>query len=358
MALLANICVGLAAFIYLVPLQILMHEANRKSADQTGSVWAAIFLLLPLGLLLAVALLGATARGGFDWLPIRRGPQYLVVLVAAVALTVVLFFSFAARIEHPNHLPWVSRPFHLWAVYVFPLVVMAFVVVAVNPSLQAGMPPWLARGPIAVVLALSLLAGAGLLGELMVRIQIRQEARAQRAMEDEKRRDRMVLERVQSLDAQRDLVELLGHSSRHEDPEIRSVTLAKVQAHPDLTPALAAVLRGHWPRQALIYLDACDVPDRQALAEPVRDAIGVLTKDAQDAVARTHTFHADQFDWIVRDMLAVADKYSDLGIDYVPAIREYRRALDTERTREVHFNARATLDRWLAARAPVEGAAR
>src|SRR5689334_21938208 len=105
MKILGNICVGLAGFLYLVPLQLMMSEVGRKRNDG-GAVWGSIFVLAPLWILLTIAFLCVTARGGLDGFKLPRGPQYLLALVSGVALAVVTFFSVMGKVEHPNHLPW------------------------------------------------------------------------------------------------------------------------------------------------------------------------------------------------------------------------------------------------------------
>ncbi|MEI9863514.1 MAG: hypothetical protein WDN00_02960 [Limisphaerales bacterium] len=63
----------------------------------------------------------------------------------------------------------------------------------------------------------------------------------------------------------------------------------------------------------------------KTLAEPVGTGMFVLAKAARDSVKETHTFYAEQFDWDTRIMLSVADKFHGRGVDYLPAIREFRR---------------------------------
>jgi hypothetical protein len=349
MTILGNICLALAALIYALPLQLLMHDVAHKKNDG-GGVWGAIILLAPLGILLVIAMMLATARGGFDWLPIRRGPQYLLVFASGVAIAVLLFFSFMGKLEHPNHLPLAARPFLNWAVYVFPLLLMAFAFLTLNPSLGSKIPVLAYRVPIAIIGVASLLACAGMIAQWIAYNQQQQIARMERAVADGNERDRGILERVQSLNPTNDFPELLGFANRFENETIRKVAIQKARSHPQFDAELAKVLQNGWAEKGLVYLDACDVsePERKALAEPVRAAILVLAADARDAIERTHTFYADQFDWNTRIILSMADKFQGAGVDYAPAIREFRAALDAPRGKDFNFNARRPLDAWLA----------
>jgi hypothetical protein len=91
---LGNICLSLAGAIYLLPLQHLLLEYSRKKDDGGGAI-AALIILTPMWLLLLAALLVATAKGGFDGIPVRRSFLPALVIAATLALAVVTFVSFA-----------------------------------------------------------------------------------------------------------------------------------------------------------------------------------------------------------------------------------------------------------------------
>jgi len=349
MQLIGNIILSLAAFLYVLPLQLLMHDTGRRR-DDGGALWGAIFLFVPLWSLLTIALLLATSRGGFDWLPMNRGPQYLLVFLSGVALLVVTLFSFLGKVEHASQLPWAAHMFRVWAAYVFPLLAMMFAFLVLNPAVGTKVPALVYRTPFAIISVASLLACGGMIVQWIIFSQQQQLARVERAIEQDNERDRNILAEVNAMNTTNDFARLLGFANRFENEKIRQLAIEKALGHPQFMTALADVLNNYYAEKGLVYLDACDVSegDMKTLAEPVRAAIVVLTKDAQDSVERTHTFYAEQFDWNTRIILSVADKFHGRGVDYVPAIREFRAALDAPRGKDFNFNARPTLDAWLA----------
>ena len=130
MTILGNILLGLAALIYLVPLQFVLHDTSPKRNDGGGLLWAAIFLMVPLWFLLASALATATAKGGLDWTGRERALRYLLMLVCCLALMVVSGFSFVGKFEPPAQMPAISRSFAGWGVQLFPLITIAFCLLA------------------------------------------------------------------------------------------------------------------------------------------------------------------------------------------------------------------------------------
>lgn len=347
MQILGNLLLALAGLLYVVPLQWVLAEAGRRRARDGGAVWGALFILGPLWLLLGAALLISVGRGGLDPLPLGRGSQYALAGAAAVALAVVSFFSVMRRFEAPSQLPRATRPWGGWGVHVVTLVALGFAFLSVNPDLAKGIPAPARQLPFLVVSAAGLLTGLALVGEALLRSQQRDLARLEQRAAETSKRDRDILDRLETLNPTDHFPELLGFSNRFETPRIREVALAKARQHPDFNAGLRRVLEGGWAEKGLVYLDACETPP-PGLADAVRQAIVVLTEDARRQVDRTHTFYAEQFDWNTRLVLSVADKYAGQGVDFVPAITEFRHALDSPRTREVVLHARRPLDDWLA----------
>jgi hypothetical protein len=287
MTLAGNICLGLAFVVHLTALPFVLNDGSgRASAD--GIVVSAVLVLIPLWLLIAAALCIGTARGALDWIAVGRGAQLIVVVVSCAALLAVCATSVVGKVAPRSEVPWAARPFAKWGVHVLPLVAIAFGLCAINLAPDSSFPAVIYRLPFAVVVGAAWLAGVGLLGQWVADLQHRAAGR------------------VRSLDPETDVPELL------------------------------------------IYVDACDVADPEALAEPVRQAILRTAERVHDLVRREHSLQPDSFDSKTRLVLSAATKFRGRGVDYVPAIRKLRAALNEPRSQPVHFTAADTLDRWLA----------
>lgn len=349
MQIFGNILIGLASFIYLLPLQLLLGAARRATRNDGGALWGAIFVFLPLWLLLTLALSVATARGGLDWLPVKRGGQHALVILAGLALLATSLFAFLGRVEHVSQLPVVSRPFLAWADLALPLITIVFLVLTLNASIGTSVPVLAYRVPFAILAGLSLLHGVALFGEWFLRAQQSQVARMNEEAVFYARAARTMLERLKTLDPEKDLAELLD-ASGHSNPEIHAVVMAKLGAHPDLRGGIASVLRSWRADAAFSYLAAVDISaeERAALAPAVVDGIGQMTRAFDDDIARSTHFRADDFDPRTRRIITTADRFAGLGLDYAPALRELRRVFDAKEAANVQLNARGMLDAWLA----------
>jgi hypothetical protein len=346
---LGNICVGIALLIFLVPLQLMVREPAARGGDGGGGIiWGSIFVLVPLWFLLTVALCAATARGALDWLTRVRALQYLVVLAACVAMAVVTFFSMALKHEPMSQVPGAARPFLGWAVLVFPPIVMGFCVLALDPGLASAVPAPTYRIPAALVGAACLLASGGLLWQWFSFTQQEAAARVERMVARDTERDREMLAEVERLDPVKELGRLLDKTGPFESPAIRELAVKKARSHPSFSAELAAMLQNEWCIETLTFLEANDPPEAAALAEPARVAMLRVAKKVRKDMEEAHHLYDDSFDSHARRVMAVADRLRGHGVDYSPAIREFRAALDTPRSQKIDPSCRRALDQWLA----------
>ncbi|MFT3916895.1 MAG: hypothetical protein QM704_23270 [Anaeromyxobacteraceae bacterium] len=112
------------------------------------------------------------------------------------------------------------------------------------------------------------------------------------------------------------------------------------------------MLRGGLAEKGLVWIDAVEVADPAAVAPAARDAILVLAASARREREGAHFLRGDELDGDTRLAVSAAERLSGRGVDFAPALRELRAAMDAPRPAQpVRMRAADTLDRWLAAHA-------
>jgi hypothetical protein len=344
-----NLGIGLAVLLYAIPLPMIIVAPPTHDGGQSEA-WGLIFLLLLLWFCLAVALCVSAGSGGLDWLAIGRGSQYALALVTCLAMAMVTAMSGLLRHETADQIPWAMRPLvpFAWAMWVFPLAIAIFSLLTINPALGADVPRLLLRAPLGLVGGMSLAVSIGMLGQWFVSSQEKQAARVDAMVNESSERTKRQMEEVRALDANTQLNQMLGYTNRYHDEALRELALQKIRAVPDLEEQLAFGLRSPWYEYVLIFLDAADPPDGKPLAEPARDAFLAVVDNVRTTLRSPATVHPDSFDFQARLVLSVAEKFRAFGVDYAPAIRAFRTALDDPHDPKVKFNCAADLDAWLA----------
>lgn len=344
MLIFGNLCLCLAALIYLVPWQLVLNEVPRGPDAGMGMFWGTVIIGLPLGLLLTFGWAAVVARDGMQWLTQARALQYLAVLTGGMAVTVVIGLAAAMRTE--PQIPWAIRPFVPYAAWVLPPLLIATGIFVLNAGSSAMLVTASRIGWVAAVGA-SLLVCGGLLVELAQSRIARADARVQEEIAFQNKRDDDIYAEVQQMTAERDLARLLNHSNLWETARIRELALRKLADHPDLTAAVERELREGSAYEAIIYLQGNDPPDPARLAAPLAVAIERIAAQLANDISHTHTLYPEQGEPEVMRILDVVARFQSYGVDYRPALQKLRRALDDPRPNQVRLLARERLDRAL-----------
>ncbi len=342
-----NVGLSIALLAYvLMLLSLLTGDIQRGGGAYYAAVLAPIFWIA-----LSIAFGSAISTGGMDWLTSSRGTQVALVLAAVFSIGLVAFFCLAIWNEPPSQIPKTMVGLRYWPLFVLPFFALLGAFFAINGGLA---PTYLWRAPLLFSGGVALLAGAGLLMELLVSMQQRQWQRIEQMRERQSSRDRTIMAEVQARDTVQDFGRLLQFTNRYETPSIQALALQKALAHPDFTNQLAACLRNRWSGEALYFVDAHDPPDPHAIAEPLRDAILLMAARVRERMRTEDNMFDGTFDSDAQRILNAADRLAVQGVDYMPAIREYRAALDEPRQARhgaVKPPCRASIDQWLAAHA-------
>lgn len=344
MLIFGNLCLCLAALIYLVPWQLVLNEVQRGPDAGMGMFWGTVIIALPLGLLLTFGWAAVVARDGMQWLTQARALQYLAVLTGGMAVTVVIGLAAAMRTE--PQIPWAIRPFVPHAAWVLPPLLIATGIFVLNAGSSA-MLVTASRIGWAAAAGTSLLVCGGLLIQLAQSQAARADARVQEEIAFQNKRDDDIYAEVLQMTAERDLARLLNHSNVWETARIRELALRKLADHPDLAAAIERELRAGAAYEAIIYLQGNDPPDPARLAAPVAVAIERIAAQLANDISHTHTLYPEQGEPEVMRILDVVARFHSYGVDYRPALQKLRRALDDPRPNQVRLLARERLDRAL-----------
>src|ERR1700722_13782382 len=158
---LANIAIGIAAFLYAVPLQMTASPGPMRGEVAMGWAFGLEVILLGIWVCLGFALAVATAGGGLDWLGPGRGAQFGILPASCIAMLALTWLSGILR-EEPAQAPWAERPFLTWAMYAFPPLIAIVAMLMVNPRLSASLPSLLVRVPLSAIAGASLLVVVGM----------------------------------------------------------------------------------------------------------------------------------------------------------------------------------------------------
>lgn len=312
-----------------------------------GHAFALLFAYAAVAIGLCIATALVLWKGGFDWITEKATWRTSLVISGLIAL---LIFSFFAAMINGGGAPWIMRVLgkytFVWALP--PLLLASFVLV--NTSLQNIVPAavwqWALKGVVLISAASCVL----MLGEWLVNIPIEAAQYAEMRNEEDARRQQEFLAQIEQNNPKTEMVLILVFTTKYHDKAVREAALAKIKSNPEWQQYLVSRLQTPWASEVFPFLADNDVEDRRLFAEPIKAGILMMAEKFEDSMERTHTFYDGQFYSETEAILQTIAKFEDLGVDYAPAVRKLRKALDTPlQSYQQAANLRCipVLDSWL-----------
>jgi len=351
MTILANIVLALAAALYFLILSAAYGKAPSNSGDAAGgyAMSMLIFFLVVTGLMaLVAAVIGW--KGSFGWVHPSPLARFSIVVVGLLAIAGVAALSAALRFEPLSQQPLAIRYLSGFGPAVLPLFLLFGAAVLLNEPLRNALPALAYKAPLGLAFWLSLLAAGVGLFEWMAASQRNAAERITEIRSNEDRYHAMHLQDIEAADPMTNLVALLVFTGKYHSPDVREKALAKIKSNPDWQAELIRILDTWLYDQAFTFLEDNAVDDPALFPEAVNKGLLQMAADIRKRISQAPHLRADEYDWIVKRGLAVANKFQGLGVDFLPAVREIRAALDEppqSHLKKVKYNCARDLDQWL-----------
>ena len=327
-----NICVAVAAFIYALPLQVLLHELSHKRNDHGQGTLVGIFLLVPMWLLLLAALCCTIASGTFDGLRFSRGWLYTLGIGAILSMLALSFMCF----EFPNHPNFWTRFVGRVPVYVFSAATLLVVALSLNPSFSASIPlvpiirVWYVCAGLSLLLCGGYVAHRFLLGGLIQRVGAVAYRFGQRGPSDQD-----ILNQLGTLRPVEDFEALLRRGGPHESRSVREAAAGRLRTHPQFIETLAGQLNSRYPEYALEFVQAAmfSPAEQTQLAPSVRAGLERYIADIPPPNYMTSERRGQLLKWGHKAFPTIIEKFSATGVDFTKIMPAFEHALRPDDTR-------------------------
>ncbi len=326
-----NVCVTLAALVFLLPLQRLLWTYASKHVNDDHWVTPALLILSPLWLLLMGALLCVTASGGFDWLRLGRPALHALTVAASVSLALVSFVFIALYIR-PGFTP---RFLYTPAIYLIPLATGLLVILTINQRLAAGIPIQWLRWPWTIFTALSLAGCVAFFGHRLVNTGFGGMAAFAHRLRQARDTTPDHLASIAALDPQRDFAALLKYARAVEHQAVREAATARLRRNPACIDTIAAVLESRQPENALEFLHGATLsPEEQKrLARPARTALEHFIEEIPAPNYMSPERRKQLLRWGRKTFPVIIGKFPGTDVDFTQIVPKLEHALRPDDTR-------------------------
>ena len=317
-----NLCVVIATLIFLFPLQHLLSYYASQEVSHNQWVTPALFILIPVWLLLMGALLCVTASGGFDWLRMGRPTRYAFTVAATLALAVVTFV-FVGLYIRPGFTP---RGLYSPVIFLVHFATGLLVLLSLNQKLLPGIPLQWLRWPWTIFAALSLVACVGFFGTWIIRVGVGGVAEIVYRVSHPGPSEQERLVKISTTDPEEHFEELLWQANRHASRDVREAATARLRSHPEFLEILAAVLETGHVEPAVGFLHSATLTPTELtrLARPARKAMERWVDRIPAPNYTTEKRLKELRRWGTEMFRVVPEKFASIGVDFAPVIQDFK----------------------------------
>ncbi|MCC6411823.1 MAG: hypothetical protein IT270_09190 [Saprospiraceae bacterium] len=339
-----NLMLGIAALLYSVLLFSLYSRPAPGGDASVGHAYAIVFGNLLLLGCFAAATIAIGMSGGFQWVGGSGGSRFLKVTLGLLFIVLVLAVSAMGQNEGPSWL----RLIFMFGAFVLPAVVILACATLLNEGLRENLPTHFAQWSLKGTAGLGALMVAGfLLQQTASRLSatFRHLNRDPNELSDF---EQGILQNIENCDLQKDMIFLMVHTDRNRNPIVREKAIAKVKTRPDWQEELVRRLDTGWAEDVFTFLASNEVDDKSLFPEAVRKGILQQSTIIRERIRQGGSFRGVGFDGAVRNVLTTVEKYVGMGVDFRPAIKTLRDALNgPPEAKEATAASKKALDNWL-----------
>ncbi|MEZ4848897.1 MAG: hypothetical protein R3B93_09845 [Bacteroidia bacterium] len=335
----------------------IINISEPKTSGEAGMAYGLSIVVLGVGLAVSslVLTIAIANKNGFDWV---AGPRTLILGIGWACFVAATFSCVVFRWEwHPGDFPSFLRWFSLAYGQVWiPLLALVPCYVLLNAELRASVSPNLFKIPIIFGFAISALIVSGLLYSWMNASMKKQKAYIEKLEKEDNQRIQEQLSQIADYQPGVDRVtKILRLTGSYQHDSVRFPALAKMKENPDWEAQLIELLDDeHHFMDVYSFISGNKVDHRELFFDPLNRSILRLADRIREDITNANNLQTWTFEWSYLDRLlrGIDTQFSDLSMDFRPAIQQLKEAFDTprpEQFKNVRFDEEITVKNWLKA---------
>lgn len=347
-----NLFLGIATLIFLALFNMMFLQRVPRSGDGLmGYAWGIIIGFFAFFVCMAIVAAAIGAKGGFAWVGATGSSRFLLVS-AGVFLTVL--GAGMAGITRGDAGGWGLIPLRILSTFT-PALIPALLIVGsailLNDGLLKSVPAPVYQWSLMGAAVLGLFAVSAGVFSFVIQEADNRARRIKSNIDFEDSNQQRMLNEIDTCDLSKNMVFILVFTDANQSPQVRERAVAKVKTRPDWQEELVRRLQNDWAPESFNFLASNEVDDKSLFPEAVRQGVLIQARLIRESIrASSHPshFYPGRFSWEVERVLRTVDRFEGLGVDFLPAVKELRAALDERSEYEKpKFQAASVLDKWI-----------
>ena len=351
MTFIGNIFIAIATLISFALVSALFGKEPPRGGDAVvGYTWGIIYLNIAFLVCMCIVTFIIGYKGGFTWISPNRLTRLILITIGFLSAIITTALSGLFKYEN-GPVPALLKFFSGFVPILIPLLLLIVAFILLNRQLQISVPVAVYKWPLLIILVTGIV-GVAAAAQGYVKDSIRnQQARVAEMIKQQDANHQRLLEDIDSCDVSKNIVFILVLTDANHDKDVKEKAVAKIKTNPQWQQELLVKLQNDWAPQVFTFLASNAVDDPKLFAAPVKEGVLIQAKLIRESIRRSSHpshFYPELFLWEVDRVLRTVDKFSNMGVDYRPAVKELRAALD-ERSdyKKPELKCTSLLDDWI-----------
>ena len=350
MSIIGNIILGIAALILFSLVNSFYNKPMPGGDAGVGYAWGIIILNLGFVLCMGIVALIIGYKGGFEWVSPAKSTRILYVTVSVLAA--LIFAGLAGLFKgESGHMAGPARFLVGLSYLVIPILMILISTILLNDNLKTSIPIAIYKWPSVFVAGVSLLGLTSLVLAQVISSAKNQAAAIESRKNGMDENDLRILAEIDTCDVINSVGSILIFTGDNQPAKIQNAAVAKIKTNPDWEKNLLTYFETDWAPEVFQFLASNDVDNPTLFEEPVQKGIYIQANLVRERIRRcSHPshFYPGMFDWDIARVIRTVDKFQSREVDYLPAMKELRAAMDEpSELDKPNFRAAEMLDKWI-----------
>ena len=350
MSIIGNIILGIAALILFSLVNSFYNKPMPGGDAGVGYAWGIIILNLGFVLCMGIVALIIGYKGGFEWVSPAKSTRILYVTVSVLAA--LIFAGLAGLFKgESGHMAGPARFLVGLSYLVIPILMILISTILLNDNLKTSIPIAIYKWPSVFVAGVSLLGLTSLVLAQVISSAKNQAAAIESRKNGMDENDLRILAEIDTCDVINSVGSILIFTGDNQPAKIQNAAVAKIKTNPDWEKNLLTYFETDWAPEVFQFLASNDVDNPTLFEEPVQKGIYIQANLVRERIRRcSHPshFYPGMFDWDIERVIRTVDKFQSREVDYLPAMKELRAAMDEpSELDKPNFRAAEMLDKWI-----------
>jgi len=352
MSFLGNIFLGIASLIILYLVTSFYSRSIPGGDAGVGYAWGIIILNLAFFACMIIVALIIGWKGGSEWISASKSTRtwYAILGVMATLIYAVLCGFFKAD---SGTFSGPVKTLINFSYMLVPVVMILISIILLNDGIRTAVPVAVYKWPAIFLTVLSVFGlSSFIVGQLVDSAKF-QAATLESQAKDEDANHIRILAAIDSCDVFKDMLNILVFTGNNQPENIQHAAVAKVKTNPDWEKELLRLLETDRCSDVFQFLSSNEVDNPSLFEEPINKGVLLQASQIRQSIRdayQPHHLYAGQFMWEVDHVIRTVDRFQSKEINYLPAMKELRAALDEPwEFDKPNFSCKQLLDQWIKA---------